>query len=93
MWLLPETHVGDCEVQEGGKLKDLFPGDSQCFVESALGNTVSRAPGFKDKLSCSFWLIRVDTGTFCRDRAAGLVSAAQRAHRAPADLHKLLTVI
>ena len=33
--------MGDCEVQEGGKLEGLGLGDSQCFVESALGKTVS----------------------------------------------------
>ena len=33
--------MADCEVQEGGKLEGLGLGDSQCFVESALGKTVS----------------------------------------------------
>ena len=84
--------MGDCEVQEGGKLEGLGLGDSQCFVESTLGKTVGNWAQ-KDELSCSFWLIHVDTGTFCRDRAAGLMSAAQCVHRASADLHKLLTII
>ena len=33
--------MGDCEVQEGGKLEARGLGNSQCFVESALGKTVS----------------------------------------------------
>lgn len=33
--------MGNCEVQEGGKLEGLGLGDSQCFVESALRKIVS----------------------------------------------------
>ena len=59
-----------------------------CLGENSVSNWAQ-----KDEPSCSFLLIRVDTGTFCRDRAAGLMSAAQCVHRASADLHKLLTVM
>lgn len=56
-----------------------------CLGENSVGNWAQ-----KDELSYSLWLIRVDPG---RDRAAGLVSAAQFVQRASADLRKLLTVI
>ena len=59
-----------------------------CLEENSVGNQDQ-----KYELSCSFWLIPVERGTFCRDRAAGLVSAAKCVHRASTDLRKLLTVM
>ena len=56
-----------------------------CLGENSVCNWAQ-----KDELSCSLWLMHVDPG---RDRAEGLVSAAQFIDRASADLRKLLTVI
>lgn len=90
--------MGEREVLGGRKLEGLRIGNSQCFVESGLGETGSFM-GSEGVLFCSFYLLSVGRRAFCREtEKQNRCLPAQHVHRAPVflaslDLPKLLTVV